>query len=189
MKTLGPHEIGEMETTTRQRSTARGWKFALLAAFSAALLVAVGVAIGRVTAPEESRSHAFDLDAFAAAWGSGDANQIRAFYTEDAVVIPFGHMLNALSSHPMPEYWDVSGPAMDREAGQHKGGTYTFLEAKQIGDMMVATGQWTFPEGLFPTSADTVIKATDIMHLRDGKIWRQFTDFQVYVDGKLTDVE
>ena len=58
----------------------------------------------------------FDLDAFTAAWVSGDGDQIRAFYSDDAVMMPFGHILSTLKDHPMPEYWDVSGPDIDREA-------------------------------------------------------------------------
>lgn len=130
----------------------------------------------------------FDLDALAAVQGSGDADQIRAFYTDDAVMMPFGHILGTLNDHPMPEYWDVSGHDMDREAAQHEGGTFEFFDARQNGDMMVTTGQWTFPEGMFPDSEATVIKTTSILHLRDRKIWRHFTDFEVYVNGALIDM-
>jgi ketosteroid isomerase-like protein len=28
----------------------------------------------------------------------------------------------------------------------------------------------------------------DIWHLRDGKIWRHFADFEVYVDGNLIEM-
>ena len=131
---------------------------------------------------------ALDLVALADAWGSGDADQIRAFYTEDAVMVPFGHILSQLSDHPMPEYWDVSGPDIEREAAEHEGGTFEFIEARQIGNMLVATGQWTFPEGLFPDSELTVIKTADVTHLRDGRIWRVFSDFEVYVDGQLMEM-
>lgn len=130
----------------------------------------------------------FDLDSFAAALGSGDADRIRAFYTDDAVMMPFGHILATLNGHPMPEYWDISGPDMDREAAQHDGGTFQFFDAKQNSNMVVTTGQWTFPEGMFPDSELMVIKTTSIMHLRDGKIWRHFADFEVYVDGELIDM-
>lgn len=131
---------------------------------------------------------ALDLAAYADAWGSGDADAIRAFFTDDAVMVPFGHMLSQLSDRPMPEYWDVSGPDMEREAAEHEGGTFEFIEARQIGNMLVATGQWTFPEGLFPESELTVIKTADVMHLKDGKIWRIFSDFEVYVDGELMEM-
>jgi hypothetical protein len=77
---------------------------------------------------------------------------------------------------------------MDREAAQHEGGTFEFFDARQNGDMMVTTGQWTFPEGMFPDSEATVIKTTSILHLRDRKIWRHFTDFEVYVNGALIDM-
>jgi hypothetical protein len=97
-------------------------------------------------------------------------------------------MLSKLDSHPMPEYWDVSGPDMDREAAQHEGGTFEVLDASQNGNMVVTTGQWTFPEGMFPDSELTVIKTTSIVHLRDGLIWRHFTSFEVYVDGELVDM-
>ena len=36
----------------------------------------------------EDVAEPFDFDAFAAAWGSGDGDQIRAFYTDDAVMMP-----------------------------------------------------------------------------------------------------
>mgnify|MGYP001825831688 FL=1 len=130
----------------------------------------------------------FDLEAFASAQGSGDADQIRAFYTEDAVMMPFGHILATLSDHPMPEYWDVGGPDMDREAAEHEGGTFEFLDATQNGNMVVTTGQWTFPEGMFQDSESTVIMTASVSHLRGGKIWRQFGDFEVYVDGELIDM-
>ena len=47
-----------------------------------------------------------------------------------------------------------------------------FIEARQIGNMLVMTGQWTFGEGLFPDSGLTVTTTADVTHLRDGKIWR-----------------
>jgi hypothetical protein len=156
-----------------------------LAGVLAVLLVAVGVTIGRTTAPGPERAEPLDFDALAAAWGSGDADQIRAFYTDDAVMMPFGHILATLNDHPMPEYWDVNGPAIEREAFEHEGATFETLDARQIGNMVVATGQWTSlpgaPEG-------TVIKTTDILHLRDGRIWRHFADFEVYVDGELIEM-
>lgn len=130
----------------------------------------------------------FDVDAFEAAQSSGAADQIRVFYTDDAVMMPSGHILATLNSHPVPEYWDVSGPDVDREAAEHEGGTFEFLDIRQNGDMVVTTGQWTFPEGMFPDSAQTVIKTASIMHLRDGKIWRHFADFPVYVNGDLMDM-
>jgi hypothetical protein len=170
-----------------QRPRGRAWKSVVLAAAVAVMLVA-GIAIGRATASEPGRAEPFDLDAFAAAWGSGDADQIRAFYTDDAVMMPFGHILSTLNSQPMPEYWDVSGPDMDREADQHDGAVFEFLSADQIGNMVVTTGQWTFPEDLFPDLADTVILAADVQHLRDGKIWRHFADFEVYADDNLIEM-
>ncbi len=130
----------------------------------------------------------FDLDAFEVAQGSGDADQIRAFYTDDAVMMPFGHILATLNSHPTPEYWDVSGPDMVREAAEHEGGTFEFFDIRRNGNMIVTAGQWTFPEGMFPDSAQTIIKTTSILHLRDGKIWRHFADFEVYVNGELMDM-
>jgi hypothetical protein len=141
-----------------------------------------------VSVPRAEIAEAIDLDAFAAASGSGDADQIRAFYTDDAVMMPFGHILSTLNSHPMPEYWDVAGPDMDREAGQHDGAIFEFLEANRIGNMVVTMGQWTFPEELFPDLADTVIKTADIWHLRDGRIWRHFADFEVHVNGNLLEM-
>lgn len=137
---------------------------------------------------EAARVEPFDFDAFERAQGSGDADQIRAFYTDDAVMMPFGHILATLSSHPMPEYWDVSGPDMVREAAEHEGGIFEFFDARQNGNMVVTTGQWTFPEGMFPDSAQTVIKTTSILHLRDEKIWRHFANFEVYVNGELIDM-
>jgi hypothetical protein len=183
-----PDEITEVATPPPRRVRGRALKSVVLAAALAVLLVAVGFVIGRATASEPGWAEPFDLDALATAWGSGDADQIRAFYTDDAVMMPFGHILATLNSHPMPEYWDVSGPDMDREADQHEGGTFEFFDANQIGNMVVTTGQWTFPEGLFLDSAETVIKATDIWHLRDDKIWLHFTDFEVYVDGNLIEM-
>ncbi len=129
-----------------------------------------------------------DLDAYADAWGSGDADRIRAFYTDDAVMMPFGHILSTLSGHPMPEYWDVAGPDMDREAAEHEGGTFRFHDVRVFGNMVVTTGEWTFPEDLFPDAGSTVIETADVWHLRDGKIWRHFADFEVYVDGELIEM-
>lgn len=183
-----PSESTEVEGPSPQQVPGRTWKLVILTAALAVLFVAVGMMIGRVTAPESGRAEPIDLEAFAEAWGSGDADQIRAFYTDDAVMMPFGHILDTLNGHPMPEYWDVSGPDMDREAAQHAGGTIEFFDANQIGNMVVTTAQWTFPEGLFRDSEVTVIKGTDIWHLRDGKIWRHFTDFEVYVNGELIDM-
>ena len=54
--------------------------------------------------------------------------------------------------------------------------------------MVITTGQYTFPADLLPTLADTVIVTADIWHLRDGKIWRHFADFEVYVDGNLIEM-
>ena len=156
-----------------------------------ARLAAVEVERDELKASSETatgQDEPFDLDAFAVASGSGDADQIRAFYTDDAVMMPFGHILSTLDSHPMPEYWDVAGPDMDREAAEHAGAAFEFLDFNQIGNMVVSTGQWTFPEDLYPDLADTVIVTTDIQHLRDGKIWRHFADFEVYVDGNLIEM-
>ena len=130
----------------------------------------------------------FDQGALAAAWGSGDADQIRAFYTDDAVMLPFGHIISTLDRHPMPEYWDISGPDMDREAFEHEGANFEILSNSQIGNMVVATGRWTFPKELYPDLADTVIQTADVMHLRDGKIWRHIGSFEVYVGGNLMDL-
>lgn len=55
-----------------------------------------------------------------------------------------------LDSHVMAEYWDVSGPDMDREAFQHEGAIFEVVSASQIGNMVVATGRWTFPEERYP---------------------------------------
>jgi hypothetical protein len=138
--------------------------------------------------PRSMGDEPIDYDAFAAARGSGDADQIRAFSTDDAVMMPFGHILATLSDHPMPEYWDVAGPGMDREAAEHDGAILQVLETRQMGDMIVSTSQWTFPEELFPDLADTVILAADIQHVRDSKIWRHFTDFEVYANGRLIEL-
>jgi hypothetical protein len=183
-----PSETAEVQSLPSPSVPGRSWKLAISTAALAVLFTAGGVVIGRATAPEAGRAEPFDLEAFAEAWGSGDADQIRPFYTDDAVIMPFGHILSTLTSRPMPEYWVVSGPDIDREAAEHVGGTLEFFDVEQIGDMVVATGQWTFPPGLFPNSEGTVIKTTDIWHRRNGKIWRQFTDFQVYVDGDLIDM-
>lgn len=137
---------------------------------------------------ESAGTEPFDLDAFAAAQGSGDADLIRPFYTDDAVIMPFGHILSTLGDHPMPEYWDVSGPDMDREAAEHHGGTFNVLSTEQNGNMVATTGQWTFPAGMFPDSEKTIIRTASVSHLRDGKIWRAFLDFEVYVDGELIDM-
>lgn len=137
----------------------------------------------------ENVAEPFDLDAFAAAWVSGDGDQIRAFYTDDAVMMPFGHILSTLNNHPMPEYWDVSGPEIDREATQHDGAILEIFDVRQIGNMVVTTGQYTFPADLFPNlPADTVIVTADIWHLRDGKIWRHFADFEVYANDNLIEM-
>ena len=140
------------------------------------------------SAAAESVTGPFDLDAFAAAWVSGDGDQIRSFYTDDAVMMPFGHILSTLEDHPMPEYWDVSGPDIDREAAEHDGAILEIFDVRRIGNMVVSTGQYTFPADLFPILADTVIVTADIWHLRDGKIWRHFADFEVYVDGNLIEM-
>lgn len=144
--------------------------------------------LSAATADLADQSTPFDLDAIATAWGSGDADEIRAFYTDDAVMMPFGHILATLGNHPVPEYWDVAGPDMDREALEHEGGTFEYLTVDRIGNMVVATGQWTFPEALDPSLADTVIQTADIWHLRGDKIWRHFADFEVYVGGNLIDM-
>ena len=129
-----------------------------------------------------------DLESLAAAWGSGDVERIRAFYSDDAVMMPFGHILSTLSDHPLPEYWDIGGPDLVREAAEHEGATLEVLTANQIGNMIVTTGQWTFPAGMFPDSELTVIKTADVSHLRGGEIWRVFGDFEVYVDGELVEM-
>jgi hypothetical protein len=129
-----------------------------------------------------------DLEGLAAAWGSGDVERIKAYYRDDAVMMPFGHILSTLSDHPMPEYWDMSGPDLVREAAEHDGANLEILTANQIGNMIVTTGQWTFPEGMFPDSELTVIKTADVTHLRGGEIWRVFGDFEVYVDGELVEM-
>lgn len=183
-----PDQRHDVVVPPPQRARRRSWKPVVVAAALAVALLAIGVAIGRATTSEPGRAEPFDVDAFSAAQGSGDADQIRAFYTDDAVAMPFGHILSSLSDHPMPEYWDVSGIDMDREAAEHRGGTFVITHARQVGNMVVTTGRWTFPEGLFPDSGQTVIDTTSIMHLRDGKIWRHFMDFEVYVDGTLIEM-
>lgn len=183
-----PTETTELQRFSSPPVPGRSWKLVISTAALAVLFTAVGAVIGRATAPGADRAEPFDIEAFAEAWGSGEPDQIRPFYTDDAVIMPFGHILSTLTGRPMPEYWVVSGPDIDREAAEHAGGTLEFFDVDQIGDMVVATGQWTFPPGLFPNSEGTVIRTTDIWHLRDGKIWRHFTDFQVYVDGDLIDM-
>jgi ketosteroid isomerase-like protein len=179
-------EIHGLAAAPSRRGRSPTWRAVVLTAVLAVMLVGVGMVIGRASAAESGPAAPFDLDAFAAAWGSGDADQIRAFYTDDAVMMPFGHILASLSDHPMPEYWDVSGIDMDREAAEHSEGTFEIFTVEQIGNMLVGTGQWTFHQG--SGLEDTVIKATDIMHLRENKIWRHFTDFEIYVAGDLIEM-
>jgi hypothetical protein len=129
-----------------------------------------------------------DLDAFALAWGSGDADQIRTFYTDDAVIEPLGHLLDTLHADPQAEYWDVSGSDIDREAAQHAGARLEILDAVRVGDIIVDTARWTFPDGFASVPDGTVITGGDILHIRDGLIWRQFTDFQVFVNGEPVEI-
>jgi hypothetical protein len=140
-------------------------------------------------APSTTDDVGIDLDAFAEAWASGDADQIRAFYTEDAVIMPFGHLLPTLhDDDPALEFWDVSGADLEREAAEHAGARMEILNATRVGDIVVDTVRWTFPDG-FPSVPDgTVITGGEVLHLRDGLIWRQFTDFEVFVNGELVEI-
>jgi hypothetical protein len=89
-------------------------------------------------APSTTNDVGMDLNAFAQAWGSGDADHIRAFYTEDAVIVPFGHLLPTLhDDDPALEFWDVSGADLEREAAEHAGARMEILSATRVGDIVV----------------------------------------------------
>jgi hypothetical protein len=181
-----------IDTTTGQDvrvHPARRRALTAVAIMGAAILGLVLGALVLRDAGSGSAATDLDLDGLAVAWASGDADQIRAFYTEDAVIMPFGHIVGTLHDAPAPEYWDVSGPDLEREAAQHKGATLEYLEAAQVGDIVVATARWTFPEGFTAVPPDSEITNGDIFHLRDGLIWRQFTDFQAYTEGELVPLE
>ena len=63
-------------------------------------------------------------------------------------MMPFGHILSTLKDHPRPEYWDLSGPDIDREAAEHDGAILEIFDVRRIGNMVVTTGQYTFPAGV-----------------------------------------
>jgi hypothetical protein len=159
----------------------------------AAVLVVglVGLAVGAWAqrgSDATSDSVGIDLEAFAKAWGSGDADQIRAFYTDDAVIEPLGHLVSTLHENPQTEFWDVSGPDLEREALEHKGATIEYGQAERQGNVVVATFRMTFPEGFPSVPPGTVLSGGDILQLRGDRIWRQFSDFEVYVNGELREL-
>lgn len=186
-----PTNLASGDETPRTRpdpgSKRRGRMLTVAAALFAA---AIGFASGALAFRESGAKPdpGIDLDAFAKAWASGNADSIRAFYADDAVIAPLGHIVDTLHDNPQPEFWDVSGPDLEREAAQHAGARLEFVDAVRIGDIVVATSRWTFPAGFSGVPEGTVITSGDILHVRDGVIWRQFTDFQVFVNGAETPI-
>lgn len=181
-----------IDETTGQDHRVRPPRRRALTAVAIVVAAVVGLVLGALVFRGPGSGPAstnLDLEGLALAWASGDADQIREFYTEDAVIMPFGHIVGTLHDDPAPEYWDVSGPDLEREAAQHMGATLEYLKAAQVGDIVVATARWTFPESFTAVPADSEITSGDIFHLRDGLIWRQFSDFQAYTAGELVQLE
>lgn len=143
---------------------------------SFALLVGAGTL---VTAQEDAVDGApaagpaigqtIDLDALAEAWSSGNADQVRAFYTEDARIFPIGvdEMGDGSLSDNGP--WGMEQD-IDREVRQHAGGTYEIFDPVRVRD--IATYTWRWNIGGF------IITGADILHYKDDLIWRQFIDYQ-----------
>jgi len=155
---------------------------------AALALVLAGFWIGRSSGTDRRENVGIDLDAFAAAWGSGDADAIRAFYTDDAVIQPLGHLLTTLHDDPQTQFWNIESDEIEGEAADHNGATLEYLTAARIGDVVVTTFRWTFPDGFRGVPPGGEIVGSDIMHVRDGLIWRHFTSFEPWVNGERVDL-
>jgi hypothetical protein len=108
-----------------------------------------------------------DLTAFAEAWSSGDPDQIRTFYTDDAVVMPIG--VDEVQEGKVAGGWGM-GDDIDREAAQHAGGTYEIFNPIRVVDIATFTWRWDI-DGFIITGAS-------ILHYRDDLIWREYIDYQ-----------
>ena len=110
---------------------------------------------------------AIDLTEFAEAWSSGDPDQIRAFYTDDAVIMPIG--VDEVQDGKVAGGWGM-GDDIDREALQHAGGTYEIFNPIRVGDIAAFTWRWDI--------TGFIITGANILHYRDDLIWREYIDYQ-----------
>lgn len=127
-------------------------------------LLLVGSACSTDTPP---LGESIDLSAFSEAWSSGDADLVRDFYTDDAIIFPIG--VDETKGDSVAGGWGT-GADIDREVAQHFGGTYEIFDAVRVGD--IATYTWRWDLGYL------IITGADILHFHDDLIWRQFIDYQ-----------
>lgn len=111
--------------------------------------------------------HPIDLTAFSEAWGSGDPDRVRAFYTEDAIIFPIG--VDEVSGDSIAGGWGMTDD-LDREVSQHAGGTYEIFAPVRVGD--IATFTWRWDLGM-------IISGANILYFHDDLIWREFIDYQL----------
>ena len=121
------------------------------------------------TSSEESTiGEAIDLTAFADAWSSSDPDQVRAFYTDDAVILPIG--VDEVQEGKVAGGWGM-GADIDREVLQHAGGTLEIFNPIRVGDIATYTWRWDL--------GGLIITGADILHFQGDLIWRQFIDYQL----------
>ena len=132
------------------------------------LLIASGCSGDSTSSEESTIGEAIDLTAFADAWSSSDPDQVRAFYTDDAVILPIG--VDEVQEGKVAGGWGM-GADIDREVLQHAGGTLEIFNPIRVGDIATYTWRWDL-SGLIITGAD-------ILHFQGDLIWRQFIDYQL----------
>ena len=119
------------------------------------------------TAERTQLGKAIDLSGLAAAWSSGDPDQIRSFYTDDAMIFPIG--VDEVADGTIESGWGM-GEDIDREAAQHFGGTYEIFDAIRVRDTAMYTWRWDL--------SGFIISGADILQYRDDLIWRHYIAYQ-----------
>jgi hypothetical protein len=108
-----------------------------------------------------------DLTDLTEARGSGDPDQIRTFYTDDAVTMPIG--VDEVQEGKVAGGRGM-GDDIDREAAQHAGGTYKIFNPIRVVDIATFTWRWDIFE--FMTTG------ASIPHYHDDLIWREYIEYQ-----------
>lgn len=134
-----------------------------------ALVLAAAPACSADDASSTGLGEPIELTEFAQAWGSGDPDSVRAFYSPDALIFPIG--VDESSDGSLPDAGWNTEDDIDREVAQHSSGTLEVFDPVRVGDIATYTWRWTFPT--------MTITGADILHYRDDLIWRHFIDYQL----------